>query len=228
MLAVLLEEVRLEVEDALEVEGLDVEELLGRDLGCAAARGGEGSERDEERGGRDGTRDAATPREEEGPAGAVGAAADSQCRQRRMGTVGLSFLTSRSTLANVFSLTRSILLSRTLSAKHTCSTDSFSTPSGFSSARRARISLASTWVMTASRAYISWMASSTKKVWTTGAGSASPVVCVGEEGERERGGSAGERGGKRVPSVQYGARHAVRRGATRVWASTVHATLITP
>mmetsp|Transcript_6804 Transcript_6804/g.12724 ORF Transcript_6804/g.12724 Transcript_6804/m.12724 type:complete len:231 (-) Transcript_6804:310-1002(-) len=76
------------------------------------------------------------------------------------------------------SVTRSTLFRRILSAKATCSTASFSTPSGFTSSRCASTCLASTTVMMASRLACSLISSSTKKVCATGAGSARPVVSI--------------------------------------------------
>mmetsp|Transcript_13567 Transcript_13567/g.27737 ORF Transcript_13567/g.27737 Transcript_13567/m.27737 type:complete len:239 (-) Transcript_13567:144-860(-) len=76
------------------------------------------------------------------------------------------------------SSTRSILLRRILSAKATCSTLSFSTPSGFTSSKCWFACLASITVMMASSMYEALTSSSTKKVWATGAGSASPVVSI--------------------------------------------------
>mmetsp|Transcript_2731 Transcript_2731/g.10711 ORF Transcript_2731/g.10711 Transcript_2731/m.10711 type:complete len:214 (-) Transcript_2731:802-1443(-) len=74
--------------------------------------------------------------------------------------------------------TRSILLRIMRSAKATCSTASFSAPSGFSSSRCCSMCLASTRVTMPSRRKCSWTLSSTKKVCATGAGSAIPVVSM--------------------------------------------------
>mmetsp|Transcript_11646 Transcript_11646/g.28284 ORF Transcript_11646/g.28284 Transcript_11646/m.28284 type:complete len:224 (-) Transcript_11646:302-973(-) len=76
------------------------------------------------------------------------------------------------------SVTRSTLFSRILSANATCSTDSFSTPSGFSSIRCCITCLASTTVRMASKRNCSLRSSSTKNVCATGAGSANPVVSM--------------------------------------------------
>mmetsp|Transcript_2448 Transcript_2448/g.5613 ORF Transcript_2448/g.5613 Transcript_2448/m.5613 type:complete len:256 (-) Transcript_2448:54-821(-) len=74
--------------------------------------------------------------------------------------------------------TRSILLRRTRSAKASCSWASFTTPSGLTSLRRARMNLASTTVMMPSSSHFMATSSSAKKVWATGAGSAMPVVSM--------------------------------------------------
>ena len=76
------------------------------------------------------------------------------------------------------SSTRSILFRRMRSANATCSAASFSTPSGFSSSMRERMYFESHTVMIPSSVNIAWMSSSTKNVWATGAGSASPVVSM--------------------------------------------------
>ena len=73
---------------------------------------------------------------------------------------------------------RSTLLISSTSAKATCSTASFSTPSGFTSSRCSPMCLASMSVTIASRRANERMFSSTKKVWATGAGSARPVVSM--------------------------------------------------
>mmetsp|Transcript_48631 Transcript_48631/g.93009 ORF Transcript_48631/g.93009 Transcript_48631/m.93009 type:complete len:239 (-) Transcript_48631:103-819(-) len=83
-----------------------------------------------------------------------------------------------STVAFIFPLTRSTLFRRILSANATCSTDSFSTPSGFFSSRWARICFASTTVIIASSTAFCLIFSSMKNVCATGAGSASPVVSI--------------------------------------------------
>ena len=75
-----------------------------------------------------------------------------------------------STAASSASSTRSILLRRTRSAKASCSTASFSTPSGLSSSRCCTRCLASTTVRMASRRSLAWSSSCTKKVCATGAG----------------------------------------------------------
>ena len=59
---------------------------------------------------------------------------------------------------------KSILFSKTLSEKHTCSTASFSTPSGFSSSILGIMCLASTTVIIPSNLYRSVTRSSTKNV----------------------------------------------------------------
>ena len=101
------------------------------------------------------------------------------CLHRVIDMAGLIFFNSVSILTNSCSSgTRSILFNKTLSAKATCSTLSFSTPSGLTSSNRSMICFASTTVMTESNEYIDLMVSSTKKVWTTGAGSANPVVSI--------------------------------------------------
>mmetsp|Transcript_4971 Transcript_4971/g.16581 ORF Transcript_4971/g.16581 Transcript_4971/m.16581 type:complete len:356 (-) Transcript_4971:104-1171(-) len=76
------------------------------------------------------------------------------------------------------SVTRSILFSTMRSAKATCSTLSFSTPSGFISSRCVERCTASQIVTIASRYSCSFSSSSTKKVCATGAGSAKPVVSM--------------------------------------------------
>mmetsp|Transcript_4574 Transcript_4574/g.15773 ORF Transcript_4574/g.15773 Transcript_4574/m.15773 type:complete len:200 (-) Transcript_4574:332-931(-) len=86
--------------------------------------------------------------------------------------------TRATTAAFSASSTKSILLSRIRSAKATCSTDSFSTPSGFSSFRCSTMCFASTTVRMPSSRIESLISSSTKKVWATGAGSARPVVSI--------------------------------------------------
>mmetsp|Transcript_41234 Transcript_41234/g.131023 ORF Transcript_41234/g.131023 Transcript_41234/m.131023 type:complete len:217 (+) Transcript_41234:503-1153(+) len=82
----------------------------------------------------------------------------------------------RSTSAKPSSSARSHLFRRMRSANATCSTASFSTPSGFSSSRWAMMCLASTTVRMPSRIKCFCTYSSAKKVWATGAGSARPVV----------------------------------------------------
>mmetsp|Transcript_71090 Transcript_71090/g.206149 ORF Transcript_71090/g.206149 Transcript_71090/m.206149 type:complete len:346 (+) Transcript_71090:327-1364(+) len=98
--------------------------------------------------------------------------------QRLIWTASLIILIRRSTSANSSSVAKSVLFSRILSAKATCSTASFSTPSGFSSSKWLIRCLASTTVRMPSKANLDWMNSSAKKVWATGAGSASPVVSI--------------------------------------------------
>mmetsp|Transcript_2238 Transcript_2238/g.6897 ORF Transcript_2238/g.6897 Transcript_2238/m.6897 type:complete len:279 (-) Transcript_2238:364-1200(-) len=98
---------------------------------------------------------------------------------RSQRTSGASLFSERSfasTLQRCASSTRSVLFNRIRSANATCSTASFSTPSGFSSARRSSTCFASTTVTNASSRARSLRTSSTKNVCATGAGSASPVV----------------------------------------------------
>mmetsp|Transcript_4334 Transcript_4334/g.9889 ORF Transcript_4334/g.9889 Transcript_4334/m.9889 type:complete len:218 (+) Transcript_4334:512-1165(+) len=83
-----------------------------------------------------------------------------------------------STSCSSSSDTISHLFSRILSAKATCSTASFSTPSGFSSSRCSMRCLASTTVRMPSSSSFFCTNSSAKKVCATGAGSASPVVSI--------------------------------------------------
>mmetsp|Transcript_30629 Transcript_30629/g.89458 ORF Transcript_30629/g.89458 Transcript_30629/m.89458 type:complete len:269 (-) Transcript_30629:2-808(-) len=97
---------------------------------------------------------------------------------RKMVALGLS-LRSRSSMAgSSASGTRSVLLSKMRSAKATCSTASFSAPSGFSSSRWSSMCLASISVTIPSSRANALTASSTKKVCATGAGSARPVVSM--------------------------------------------------
>mmetsp|Transcript_83195 Transcript_83195/g.233085 ORF Transcript_83195/g.233085 Transcript_83195/m.233085 type:complete len:313 (+) Transcript_83195:457-1395(+) len=98
--------------------------------------------------------------------------------QRLISTPWLIMRMRRSTSASSSSVARSVLLRRMRSAKATCSTDSFSTPSGFSSSRWAMRCLASTTVRMPSRANFCCTKSSAKKVCATGAGSARPVVSM--------------------------------------------------
>mmetsp|Transcript_9537 Transcript_9537/g.29914 ORF Transcript_9537/g.29914 Transcript_9537/m.29914 type:complete len:230 (-) Transcript_9537:280-969(-) len=96
-------------------------------------------------------------------------------------TTGAILLIARrrfSTLSRSSGSTRSHLLSSRRSAKATCSTDSFSAPSAFSSSRWRSMCLASTNVTIPSRRAKAVVRSSTKKVWATGAGSAMPVVSM--------------------------------------------------
>mmetsp|Transcript_3402 Transcript_3402/g.8321 ORF Transcript_3402/g.8321 Transcript_3402/m.8321 type:complete len:218 (+) Transcript_3402:503-1156(+) len=74
--------------------------------------------------------------------------------------------------------TKSHLFSINLSAKATCSTASFSAPSGFSSSRCCTTCFASTSVIIPSSVQNSFTSSSTKNVCATGAGSANPVVSM--------------------------------------------------
>ena len=73
---------------------------------------------------------------------------------------------------------RSVLLRTILSANATCSTASFSTPSGLTSSKCSLTCAASTIVMIASSRRSEAISSSMKKVCATGAGSASPVVSI--------------------------------------------------
>jgi len=77
-----------------------------------------------------------------------------------------------------FLLQRSILLSKTLSAKQTYSTDSFSHPSDLSSFILKTIWEVSHTVMQASNLVHTVRSSSNKKVCNRGAGSAIPVVSM--------------------------------------------------
>mmetsp|Transcript_52872 Transcript_52872/g.128110 ORF Transcript_52872/g.128110 Transcript_52872/m.128110 type:complete len:289 (-) Transcript_52872:77-943(-) len=74
--------------------------------------------------------------------------------------------------------TRSVLFSSILSANTTCSTHSFSAPSGFTSSKCCITCFASTKVTMASSLALAWIPSSMKNVWATGAGSAIPVVSI--------------------------------------------------
>mmetsp|Transcript_19262 Transcript_19262/g.44280 ORF Transcript_19262/g.44280 Transcript_19262/m.44280 type:complete len:288 (-) Transcript_19262:55-918(-) len=76
------------------------------------------------------------------------------------------------------SVTRSHLFSSSRSANATCSTASFSAPSGFSSSRCCSMCFASTMVTIPSSLANALTSSSTKKVCATGAGSAMPVVSI--------------------------------------------------
>mmetsp|Transcript_12722 Transcript_12722/g.32507 ORF Transcript_12722/g.32507 Transcript_12722/m.32507 type:complete len:237 (+) Transcript_12722:751-1461(+) len=96
--------------------------------------------------------------------------------------MGAYLLISRN-LASTFassasSVTRSILLSSSRSANATCSTASFSAPSGFSSSRCCVTCFASTRVTMPSRRANSLIDSSMKNVCATGPGSARPVVSI--------------------------------------------------
>mmetsp|Transcript_67804 Transcript_67804/g.189270 ORF Transcript_67804/g.189270 Transcript_67804/m.189270 type:complete len:239 (+) Transcript_67804:799-1515(+) len=100
------------------------------------------------------------------------------CVQRWMGANWLMLFRRASMRSRSDLDTRSVLLSSMRSAKATCSTASFSTPSGFCSSRCCSMCLASTSVtMPSSRAKASTF-SSTKKVCAIGAGSARPVVSM--------------------------------------------------
>mmetsp|Transcript_22019 Transcript_22019/g.49678 ORF Transcript_22019/g.49678 Transcript_22019/m.49678 type:complete len:381 (+) Transcript_22019:595-1737(+) len=98
--------------------------------------------------------------------------------QRRMGAKLLIDFSRSSTRTRSASETRSVLLRSIRSAKATCSTASFSAPSGFSSSRCCSMCFASISVTIPSRRANSLTASSTKKVCATGAGSAMPVVSI--------------------------------------------------
>mmetsp|Transcript_28792 Transcript_28792/g.75632 ORF Transcript_28792/g.75632 Transcript_28792/m.75632 type:complete len:254 (-) Transcript_28792:48-809(-) len=100
------------------------------------------------------------------------------CEQGMMSARRLSPRSRAVTSARCSSVTRSVLLSRIRSANTTCSTLSFSTPSGLSSSRCWMMCLASTTVRMASRRACDLMVSSMKKVCATGAGSARPVVSM--------------------------------------------------
>mmetsp|Transcript_18298 Transcript_18298/g.30547 ORF Transcript_18298/g.30547 Transcript_18298/m.30547 type:complete len:322 (-) Transcript_18298:274-1239(-) len=100
------------------------------------------------------------------------------CWQCWMGAKALISRSRFSTRTRSASLARSTLFSRMRSAKATCSTASFSAPSGFSSSRCCSTCFASTRVTMPSRRNCSLMVSSTKKVCATGAGSAIPVVSM--------------------------------------------------
>mmetsp|Transcript_25000 Transcript_25000/g.62442 ORF Transcript_25000/g.62442 Transcript_25000/m.62442 type:complete len:227 (+) Transcript_25000:647-1327(+) len=83
-----------------------------------------------------------------------------------------------STRSRSASATRSVLLRMIRSAKATCSTASFSTPSGRGSSRCCSTCFASTRVTMPSSLKYFWTSSSTKNVCATGAGSAMPVVSM--------------------------------------------------
>mmetsp|Transcript_14003 Transcript_14003/g.41731 ORF Transcript_14003/g.41731 Transcript_14003/m.41731 type:complete len:259 (-) Transcript_14003:56-832(-) len=100
------------------------------------------------------------------------------CSDRRMGANLLMSRRRPSTRLRSASSTRSVLFSTRRSAKATCSTASFSAPSGFSSSRCCSTCLASTSVTMPSSSQKSLTPSSTKNVWATGAGSARPVVSM--------------------------------------------------
>ena len=97
---------------------------------------------------------------------------------RKMSADGLTFLMRSSIAPSSAFSTRSILFSKMRSAKASCSSASFSTPSGFSSSRREMMCLLSHTVMIPSRENFAAISSSTKKVCATGAGSARPVVSM--------------------------------------------------
>mmetsp|Transcript_20505 Transcript_20505/g.49301 ORF Transcript_20505/g.49301 Transcript_20505/m.49301 type:complete len:279 (-) Transcript_20505:266-1102(-) len=116
------------------------------------------------------------------------------CSVRNIGAVALSersrFSIISSSSSPLFlppslssSIIRSILFRIILSAKHTCCSASFSVPSALSSSSLWRMCFASATVMMLSSLYILSRDSSpsfvsAKKVWTTGAGSARPVVSM--------------------------------------------------
>mmetsp|Transcript_31446 Transcript_31446/g.98547 ORF Transcript_31446/g.98547 Transcript_31446/m.98547 type:complete len:227 (+) Transcript_31446:102-782(+) len=108
------------------------------------------------------------------------------CSQRWIGAKRLMARSRASTRPRSASLTRSTLLSSSRSAKATCSTASFSAPSGFSSSRCCSMCFASTSVTIASSRACSLMDSSMKKVCATGPGSASPVVSITTASSRSR------------------------------------------
>mmetsp|Transcript_57622 Transcript_57622/g.137012 ORF Transcript_57622/g.137012 Transcript_57622/m.137012 type:complete len:226 (+) Transcript_57622:504-1181(+) len=95
-----------------------------------------------------------------------------------MGTASLMARSLASTSLRYNSSTRSHLLRMMRSAKATCSTASFSTPSGFSSSRCWMMCLASTSVRMPSSCSFCCTNWSAKNVWATGAGSAKPVVSM--------------------------------------------------
>mmetsp|Transcript_32876 Transcript_32876/g.94571 ORF Transcript_32876/g.94571 Transcript_32876/m.94571 type:complete len:282 (-) Transcript_32876:341-1186(-) len=98
--------------------------------------------------------------------------------QRLICTPSLIILMRLSTSSKSASDTRSHLFSKILSAKATCSTASFSTPSGFSSSKCMIKCLASATVKMPSRHNFCCTKSSAKNVCATGAGSANPVVSM--------------------------------------------------
>mmetsp|Transcript_16282 Transcript_16282/g.41338 ORF Transcript_16282/g.41338 Transcript_16282/m.41338 type:complete len:206 (-) Transcript_16282:62-679(-) len=93
-------------------------------------------------------------------------------------TPALMLLIADLTSAFSSSVTRSILLSSTRSAKATCCTLSLTPSSPRSSRRCLSTCLASTTVTIPSSSQYGVMASSTIKVWATGLGSAMPVVSM--------------------------------------------------
>mmetsp|Transcript_73987 Transcript_73987/g.211275 ORF Transcript_73987/g.211275 Transcript_73987/m.211275 type:complete len:248 (-) Transcript_73987:6-749(-) len=101
------------------------------------------------------------------------------CVVRMIGAKAFIVRSRVSTLLRSSSLgTKSILLRMRRSANATCSTLSFSAPSGFSSSRCCSMWFASTSVTMPSSLKNSCTKSSTKKVCATGAGSAMPVVSI--------------------------------------------------
>mmetsp|Transcript_56664 Transcript_56664/g.172496 ORF Transcript_56664/g.172496 Transcript_56664/m.172496 type:complete len:299 (-) Transcript_56664:340-1236(-) len=97
---------------------------------------------------------------------------------RRIWAASLILRIRFSTSSSSASSTKSVLFRRMRSAKATCSTASFSTPSGFSSSRWATKCFASATVRMPSSAIFCWTKSSAKNVCATGAGSARPVVSI--------------------------------------------------
>mmetsp|Transcript_17190 Transcript_17190/g.34914 ORF Transcript_17190/g.34914 Transcript_17190/m.34914 type:complete len:204 (+) Transcript_17190:709-1320(+) len=97
---------------------------------------------------------------------------------RTMGANAFSERSRFSTRSRSASDTRSTLLRTMRSANATCSTASFSAPSGFSSSRCCSMCLASISVTIPSSRANALIWSSTKNVWATGAGSAIPVVSI--------------------------------------------------
>mmetsp|Transcript_89735 Transcript_89735/g.231669 ORF Transcript_89735/g.231669 Transcript_89735/m.231669 type:complete len:253 (-) Transcript_89735:502-1260(-) len=100
------------------------------------------------------------------------------CVQRRICTASLIMRIRFSTSSSSASDTRSHLFSKMRSAKATCSTASFSTPSGFSSSKWATRCFASHTVKMPSKDSFCCTKSSAKNVCATGDGSASPVVSI--------------------------------------------------
>mmetsp|Transcript_25251 Transcript_25251/g.58886 ORF Transcript_25251/g.58886 Transcript_25251/m.58886 type:complete len:257 (+) Transcript_25251:596-1366(+) len=98
--------------------------------------------------------------------------------QRMIGANWLMLFSRASTRTRSSSVTRSVLFSSIRSANATCSTASFSAPSGFSSSRCCSMCFASTSVTMPSSRANACTSSSTKKVCATGAGSAIPVVSI--------------------------------------------------
>ena len=155
VLGVLVQELGLHVQHALEVEGADAEDLVELDLGLLRAEDG--------REAVDGLlwwyvwgcgRVCARL----GAMGGLGVLKNRGVglsdRQTGESTDDSAYIRTRmrfSTVSSSCSLTRSILLRRTRSAKASCSTASFSTPSGLSSSMCCTRCLASTTVRIASR-----------------------------------------------------------------------------
>mmetsp|Transcript_16048 Transcript_16048/g.42386 ORF Transcript_16048/g.42386 Transcript_16048/m.42386 type:complete len:211 (-) Transcript_16048:364-996(-) len=97
---------------------------------------------------------------------------------RRICVVLLTERISLYTCSKYSGSTKSVLFRRMRSANAICSTASLTIPSGFSSRRCSRQCLASTTVRMPSSTILFCTNSSAKKVWTTGAGSARPVVSM--------------------------------------------------